>query len=213
MAGAAGTRGGAPRFTVRLARLGVNVLGAVVVLLFARATIRSYLNTHRVIGAVFIVQQVFVAAAFVARRFPNSVSRRPLDWAAALGGSFGGFLLRPTGSQPAYAVGLILQILGLAAWTLSFFALGRSFGLVAADRGLVMRGPYAVVRHPLYTSYMVTQLGYLLQSVSAWNVAVLSFTWTCQIARAVAEERLLAEVPPYAEYRSRVRWRLMPGVW
>jgi protein-S-isoprenylcysteine O-methyltransferase Ste14 len=95
----------------------------------------------------------------------------------------------------------------------SFFSLGRSFGLVAADRGVTTRGPYRIIRHPLYASYMVTQLGYLLQSASIWNGAVLAFTWTCQVSRALSEERLLATVPAYGRYRERVRWRLIFGVW
>jgi len=204
---------GARRFTPRLASLAANLIGAVVVLFFARATVRSYESTHQLIGAVFIVQQILVAGAFLMRRSPNSLSRRPLDWATAFAGSLGGFLMRPSQFQPASSLGVIIQICGLTVWTVSFFSLGRSFGLVAADRGVVARGAYRVVRHPLYAAYMVTQLGYILQSASARNAAVLGLTWSCQIARALAEERLLADVPPYMEYRSRVRWRLMPGVW
>jgi protein-S-isoprenylcysteine O-methyltransferase Ste14 len=211
--GAAGTRVGDRRATTRLATVAADVIGAVVVLAFARATIRSYEQTHRLIGAVFIAQQICVAVAFLVRRPPSSVSRRPSDWFTTLGGSFGGFLLRPGGIQAAFTAGSILQILGLTVWMVSFFALGRSFGLVAADRGVVTRGPYGVVRHPLYASYMVTQLGYFLQSASAWNAVVLAFTWTCQVARARAEERLLADATSYGEYRQRVRWRLVPGIW
>ena len=189
------------------------MIGAVVVLLFARSTIRFYESTHRLIGAFFIVQQLFVAVAFLVRRSPRSVSRRTRDWATALGGSFGPFLLRAGGLQPAFTAGVVLQIAGLAVWTWSFFSLGRSFGLVAADRGIVTRGPYGLIRHPMYASYLVTQLGYLLQSASVWNVSVLILTWTCQVARALAEERLLAAAPAYAGYRERVRWRLVPWVW
>src|SRR5439155_23992465 len=122
--------------------------------------------THRLIGVAFIVQQVLVAAAFLVRRWPIAVSRRPLDWGAAIGGSFGGFLLRPSSHQPLPTLGIGIQVAGLALWTLSFFALGRSFGLVPADRGLVTRGPYRVVRHPIAASYLVTQHGYILQSLS-----------------------------------------------
>jgi len=190
-------------------------LGAVVVLLFAQASIRFYLHTHRLIGAVFFVQQLWVAGSFLTRRRPGAVSHRPLEWAVAFGGSFGGYLLRPAGLHPAWGVkaGLVLQLLGLAVWAIAFFALGRSFGLVPADRRLVGSGPYSIIRHPLYASYMVTQLGYLLQSVSVWNGAVLVSTFSCQVARALAEERLLLTTGPYAEYRKRVRWRLIPLVW
>jgi len=140
-----------------------------------------------------------------------------VDWVAAWGGSFGGFLLRPSGLHPAWGIlaGLTLQLLGLSLWAVAFVKLGRSFGLVAADRGLVTTGPYSFVRHPLYASYLLAQLGYFLQSVSAWNAAVIAFTWACQLLRISAEERLLVRTNPasYGEYRERVRWRLLPLVW
>jgi protein-S-isoprenylcysteine O-methyltransferase Ste14 len=99
----------------------------------------------------------------------------------------------------------------ICVWALS--ALGRSFGFAAADRGLVRRGPYRVIRHPIYASYVLLQLGYLLQSISVRNALVMLFTSSCNVGRALAEERLLTNNGPYAAYRVHVRWRLLPGVW
>jgi protein-S-isoprenylcysteine O-methyltransferase Ste14 len=96
---------------------------------------------------------------------------------------------------------------------ISFLALGRSFGFAAADRGLAIRGPYAVVRHPVYASYVVLQVGYLLQSIAIWNVLVMLLVTGCNVGRAVVEERLLATSEPYGAYRRQVRWRMVPRVW
>ncbi len=95
----------------------------------------------------------------------------------------------------------------------SLAALGRSFGFVAADRGLVTRGPYAVVRHPVYVAYLLIQCGYVLQAVSVRNIAVLAVAAGCNAGRAICEERVLAERSDYAAYRRHVRRRLLPGVW
>jgi len=201
----------------RVLRACVNLLGAALVAIAARQALMSYIGGHRLIGVVFFVQQVWVAVAFLVRRPASVVTGRPVDWVAAWGGSFGGFLLRPSGLHPAWGIlaGLTLQILGLSLWAVAFVKLGRSFGLVAADRGLVTSGPYAVVRHPLYASYLLAQLGYFLQSVSAWNALVIALTWACQLLRIGAEERLLVRTNPagYGGYRARVRWRLVPPVW
>jgi protein-S-isoprenylcysteine O-methyltransferase Ste14 len=191
----------------------VNILAAVLVLTFARSTVNFYETTHKLIGVAFIVQQVLVAAVFLIRRPALATSRHPLDIGVAMGGSFGGLLLRAGGSSVASALGVWVQVVGLALWILSYLALGRSFGLIAADRGLVIRGPYRVVRHPMYLSYIVTQSGYLLQSLSVWNLTAAAFAWSCQVARCVREERLLGESRPYEHYRSKVRWRLVPGLW
>lgn len=75
------------------------------------------------------------------------------------------------------------------------------------------RGPYAVVRHPTYASYLVIQLGYLLQSISLRNVLVIVLASGCNVGRVLMEERLLTGSSAYDAYRCRVRWRLIPGIW
>jgi protein-S-isoprenylcysteine O-methyltransferase Ste14 len=107
----------------------------------------------------------------------------------------------------------VVQLFGLAICITSFLALGRSFGFVAADRGLVQRGPYAIVRHPIYASYLFLQAGYLLQSISIRNALVLVLASGCNVGRAIAEDRMLATNDHYDDYRVQVRWRLIPGVW
>jgi protein-S-isoprenylcysteine O-methyltransferase Ste14 len=91
--------------------------------------------------------------------------------------------------------------------------LGRSFGFAAAGRGILTHGPYAIVRHPLYSSYVLSGSGFLLQSVSLRNALVLTFGPLCNIGRALAEERLLMGNGEYAAYRRRLRQRMIPGVW
>ena len=199
----------------RLARIGVNLLGAASAALFARASIEFYLQSHRLIGAVFFLEQAWFVTLFLIRRPPRVVSDRAAAWLLAAAGTFGGLLLRPQGAHPEWGVqaGLGLQLLGLALAVASLAALGRSFGFVAADRGLVTRGPYAVVRHPVYVAYLLIQCGYVLQAVSVRNIAVLAVATGCNVGRAICEERVLAGRSDYAAYRGRVRHRLLPGVW
>ena len=198
-----------------LIRISANLIGAGGALLFAQATLRVDLQTHRLIGAAFFVEQAWVVVAYLVRRPARLVSRRWDDWLLAFGGTFGGVLLRPSGVHPQWGinVGLGVQLLGLAICVWSFLALGRSFGFAAADRGLVRRGPYAIVRHPIYASYLMLQCGYLLQSISVRNALVVLFASGCNVGRALAEERLLTTSEQYDAYRHQVRWRLLPGVW
>ena len=75
-------------------------------------------------------------------------------------------------------------------------------------------GPYAVVRHPMYASAMPYLVGMPLLLGSWYGLAVVPLIVAGVGRRAVAEERLLKrELPGYAEYATRVRYRLVPGVW
>jgi protein-S-isoprenylcysteine O-methyltransferase Ste14 len=199
----------------RLIRITANLIGAAGAAFFAQATLQSYLASHQLIGPAFFAEQMWVVIAYLIRRPARAVSRRMTDWLLAFGGTFGGVLFRPDGAHPPWGLtaGLVVQLFGLAICVTSFLALGRSFGFVAADRGLVKRGPYAIVRHPIYLSYLFLQAGYVLQSISIRNALVMVFASGCNVGRAIAEDRMLATNDHYGEYRSQVRWRLIPGVW
>ena len=199
----------------RLLRISANLIGAAGAAYFADVSLRFYLHTHRLIGAAFLLEQTWVVVAYLIRRPAHTVSRRPGDWLLAFGGTFGGVLFRPIGLHPHWGVaaGLAVQLLGLVICVVSFLALGRSFGFAAANRGLVRRGPYALIRHPIYASYFILQAGYVLQSIALWNALVMGFVTGCNIGRLLVEERLLARSEQYQAYRGLVRWRLVPGVW
>ncbi len=198
-----------------LLRLAANLVGAGGAALFAYANLRFYLTTHRLIGVAFFAEQMWVVVAYLVRRPARIASRRSGDWILAFGGTFAGVLFRPVGAHPHWGLdaGLVLQLAGLTVSIWSFLALGRSFGFVAADRGLVKRGPYSVVRHPIYAAYLLLYSGYLLQSLSVRNALVMVLATSCNLGRVHAEERLLATNEEHESYRSRVRWRLVPGVW
>ena len=199
----------------RALRISANLVGAAGAAFFAQATLQAYFQNHHWYGPAFFAEQMWVVVAYLIRRPARTASRRWGDWLLAFGGTFAGVLFRPVGAHPPWGVttGLAVQLVGLAICIASFLTLGRSFGFVAADRGLVTRGPYAVVRHPIYASYLLLQFGYLLQSISVRNALVMLLASGCNVGRARAEDRLLATNQEYETYRRRVRWRLIPGVW
>jgi len=118
----------------------------------------------------------------------------------------------PTGTGVVPYEG-VCGILGLVGLTLIFWALGtlgRSFGLAPADRGLVTRGPYRFIRHPMYLGELVYQAAALGMNFSILRIGVfLAFT-ALQVARIQREERVIENYPGYAQ---KVRWRLLYGIW
>jgi protein-S-isoprenylcysteine O-methyltransferase Ste14 len=161
-----------------------------------------------------MVSFVQLVLLFVLRRESRRLSLNPWDWIVAFGGSYAELLVRPgTSALVPEIVGVTLQIAGilLAIWGKIF--LGKSFGLVAADRGIVAGGPYRLVRHPVYLGYLIASIGFLLTNVSGRNVIVYFITYFFQVSRILAEERVLSEDAAYREYRDRVRFRLVPGIF
>jgi protein-S-isoprenylcysteine O-methyltransferase Ste14 len=199
----------------RLIRVCANLVGAGSAAVFAYSFLHFYVQSHHLIGIVFFAQQTLVAVAYLIRRPARLVTRRLDDWLLAFAGTFMGVLFRPEGEHPAWGIwsGIVLQLAGAAVAVTCILTLGRSFGFAAADRGVVTRGAYTVVRHPMYASYLLLDSGYLLQSLSVRNAAVLVVVILCNAGRALAEERLLANNRDYLAYRRRVRRRVIPGVW
>jgi protein-S-isoprenylcysteine O-methyltransferase Ste14 len=189
--------------------------GAVFWLMFAIVNIRYSIESGRVIGLGVGILGLWSAVLFCIRRPPSLVSRSAPVWIAAYLGTFGASLLRPGGPHSGWldTGGLLLQGLGIVVGIVSLAALGRSLGLVPAHRGLVTSGAYGILRHPLYASYVLAEIGYLIQSPRLWNVAVLIGVWTCQVVRIVSEEKLLGTDDAYRAYALQTRWRLIPGVW
>ena len=84
----------------------------------------------------------------------------------------------------------------------------------AADQKVISTGPYALVRHPMYATALVMLLGGPIALGSWWGVLGLLVITPALIWRIVDEEKFLAgNLPGYAAYNQRVRYRLIPHVW
>jgi protein-S-isoprenylcysteine O-methyltransferase Ste14 len=124
-------------------------------------------------------------------------------------------ILRPTDSSPLApdVVTTLLSAIGLAIAIVGKASLGRSFGLVPANRGVIVRGPYTLVRHPIYAGYLLTHLAFLAQYPTIWNVSILAIADAALVVRALMEERVLSADSAYQGYCQRVSWHLVPGVF
>ncbi len=191
---------------------------AFLVVLFSIACyvhLKAFLEEGRVSSLLFSADQAVLVVIYLVRRRSFVTSTRVQDWVVATGGGWLVYAVRPVGeaSGPAATAGEMVQCFGLAFTIIGFCYLGRSFGIVAANRGLKVNGPYRLVRHPLYAAHAVTLAGFVVANFSWFNLAILMVVQGFQLLRIEAEERVLRDSSDYASYRSRVRWRLLPGLY
>jgi protein-S-isoprenylcysteine O-methyltransferase Ste14 len=111
------------------------------------------------------------------------------------------------------AVGVIFQLAGLLLMQVAWLYLGRHFGLLPANRGVVVRGPFRLIRHPVYAAWLLTGSGTSMAAPSVRNFVLVALTIPFMVWRIVLEEELLGLDPQYLTYRQRVRWRLAPGIF
>ena len=82
------------------------------------------------------------------------------------------------------------------------------------EHKVIDTGPYAIVRHPMYSVSIFLFAGASLLLGSLMALGLSGIIAIMFAIRAVLEEQTLAEsLPGYEDYRKRVRYRLIPGIW
>lgn len=189
---------------------------AVVVVLYAMLVARIWpedFSARNWASLLLLFSEGAVLVFLFIRQSTDRISLRASDWLFAAAGTFLPLLVAADGNAISPTVGAVLLLVGTFIHIGAKFSLNRSFGLVAANRGVKQEGLYRFVRHPMYAGYMMTHIGYFLSEASARNLAVYAMLWTFLLLRICAEERVLSEDPDYRSFAERVRYRLLPGVY
>jgi protein-S-isoprenylcysteine O-methyltransferase Ste14 len=175
-------------------------------------------DTGRVTLLLLLVSESFTLALILFARRAMVRDLSPAAMAATLYAAFFVIFLGFDGTRhlaPEW-LGASLQLIGMAWQLIAKATLGRCFGLLPAARGLVTKGPYRVVRHPIYLGYLISHVGFLLGNFSWTNLLVLVALYMAQVVRMTREEAVLANgdlCSAYEKYRAAVRYRLVPFVY
>lgn len=183
--------------------------------LMATSIATDVARTGHVTGLLLLASEALVVALTLFRRTAEVIDR---SWKArilTMFATFGPPLVRPGAVDAAAPESLTITIsaIGLMIVVLGKLSLGRSFGLTPANRGVVCSGLYRFVRHPIYLGYLITHVGFVVAYPADWNLAVLAAADVALLLRAICEERTLALDDAYRAYMTRVRWRIIPGVF
>ncbi|WP_297799969.1 isoprenylcysteine carboxylmethyltransferase family protein [uncultured Brevundimonas sp.] len=160
---------------------------------------------------LFLIGEATVVLFVLLRRGAGLISLRPVDWVIGFAGTCLPLLLIPNGNGWLGAVPILLA--GLLISIGAKLSLRRSFGIVAANRGIKTSGLYAVVRHPMYLGYFLTEGAALALNPSVWNASILTLWAILQLSRIHAEERILMQDNRYQQHAVRVRYRLLPFIY
>jgi protein-S-isoprenylcysteine O-methyltransferase Ste14 len=104
----------------------------------------------------------------------------------------------------------------LAVWAMASNKFYGRYVRIQHDRGhlTVTTGPYRLVRHPGYAGLCLFMVASALALESLWALIPAVMIVIVLVVRTSLEDRtLLTELPGYAEYARRTRFRLLPGLW
>ena len=166
-------------------------------------------------AALLVISESLGVFLILTRRFATTVSKRPFDWALSLMAVNAPLLVVPAAASTfmPLQIATILMVAGMIIQISAKVTLWRSFGLIPANRGIKTKGPYRIVRHPMYAGYTLTHIGFLLGFPSLQNSLLYFMTFLIEIARIFREELVLNRDPVYRGYAARVRYRLLPRIF
>lgn len=121
-------------------------------------------------------------------------------------------------SPASTAAGLLAFVLadGIVVWAMASNRFFSALVRIQEDRGhtVATGGPYRFVRHPAYLGFIVSGFGAALLLGSRWALVPAAATAVLLVVRTALEDRTLqSELPGYPDCATRVRYRLLPGVW
>jgi protein-S-isoprenylcysteine O-methyltransferase Ste14 len=190
-----------------------NVLLSLLFLQFAIGNVESLMEAVRLSTVLLLLKVSTDVVFYLIRKIPRDVSLSAYDWFIALAGTYAIVLFRPEEHGRDVLIGQALQFGGIALQIAAMLSLNRSIGMVPANRGVKTGGLYRYVRHPLYLSYVIAFLGFVINHPSPINIGVYAAAVLLWVLRLLAEERFLLRDPAYQAYAERVRSRLLPGVF
>lgn len=184
-------------------------------LLLAISIAQDFLRTTPVTGLLLLTNQLLVVVLMSTRRCATQVDRSASARLLTVTATICPLLLRPSsaGRVVPDALAASVSCIGVLVAIAGQLSLGRSFGLVPANRGIICSGMYRIVRHPIYAGYILAHIGFLFANPTVRNAVFVMCGDALLALRVTAEERTLRRDELYMQYARRVRWRLVPGIY
>ena len=167
------------------------------------------------LSLLLVISEAIPFVLIMLRPASETLSRRPTDWLYGIAGVTLPLLIQPVAVAPLLPapVCFVIMVIGTFVQLSAKIVLGRRFGVIAANRGVVTLGPYRFVRHPMYLGYSITHIGFLLSMPALLPALLYVTTFSVQVLRLLREEQVLLADDAYRAFAARVRYRLLPGIF
>jgi len=119
-------------------------------------------------------------------------------------------------AQPFESWGGALKVIflfGVGFALISSIALGKNFSIFPSIREISKKGPYKLVRHPIYSSEVLLTSCCVFGNLNPISIILLLFFVCFLFLRINQEEKLLEKTSDYKKYQEEVKWKLIPGIW
>jgi len=163
----------------------------------------------------FAAHNVVMLTFILIRRQHQAMDTNVFHQFIALAAFFSGiaFIQHLPTSATLTTTAQIIMATALVLSTVTLLNLGRSFGILIAVRQVKTGGLYRVIRHPMYFTDILWRVGYLAGNLCWPNAVLFIVSSACYVYRAILEERFLSQFPDYIEYKKKVRYRFLPGIF
>lgn len=190
-----------------------NLTLALIYVFFVYRFFIDLVQTQRLSVLILMIYETMIVYFLLTRAMPIKVSTRPYDWCIAVLGTWVPLTMQPstTFNEIWFLNGL--QVVGFLISMIGLYSLSKSFGIVAANRGIKMDGIYRFIRHPLYTGYILSVFCFVAQNITVWNIVMYVAMIILLVLRVLSEERLLSEDSEYKTYMQKTKYRFIPYIW
>jgi protein-S-isoprenylcysteine O-methyltransferase Ste14 len=170
-------------------------------------------NEFNFVEAAFAIHNIVMLTLILVRRQHVSIDRNIFNQIIALAAFFSGIIFQKHPTDNMRYASEVIMVIATILGIITLVNLGRSFGILIAVRQVKTSGLYRIIRHPMYFTDILWRIGYLVGNLYWLNSIIFLASSACYVYRALLEERFLSQFTEYQEYKKKVRYRFLPGLF
>jgi len=170
-------------------------------------------NEFNFVEAAFAIHNIIMLTLILIRKQHVSIDHNIFNQLIALAAFFSGILFQKHPAENLQSTSEVIMVISTILGIITLINLGRSFGILIAVRQVKTSGLYRIIRHPMYFTDILWRIGYLVGNFYWLNSFIFFASSACYVYRALLEEKFLSRFEEYQEYKKKVHYRFLPGIY